>query len=92
MTSFLVPLFFTGRVSDGHVAIGSPALLAFAAALSIAAVVGKWICDRVVDHVSRLTVAVGMIPREEVFVFAALGSTLRFGRRRCSTNGATRQS
>jgi Na+:H+ antiporter len=83
MTSFLVPLFFVlVGFRTNIVAIGSPALLVFAAALSIAAVVGKLTSAiGVVDHgVSRLTVAVGMIPRGEVtLVFAALGSTLRFG-------------
>jgi Kef-type K+ transport system membrane component KefB len=83
MTSFLVPVFFVlvgFRTSLS--ALGHPALLAFAVALSIAAVVGKLSCAiGVLDGgVRKLTVAVGMIPRGEVaLVFAALGSALRIG-------------
>ena len=83
MTAFLVPLFFVlVGFRTNITAIGSPALLAFAAALTVAAIVGKLVSAiGVVNHgVRRLTVAVGMIPRGEVtLVFAALGSTLRVG-------------
>jgi Kef-type K+ transport system membrane component KefB len=83
MTSFLVPVFFVlVGFRTNIVALGHPAVLAFAVALSIAAVLGKTAC--VVGVVNRgvrkLTVAAGMIPRGEVtLVFAALGSTLQFG-------------
>ena len=83
MTSFLVPVFFVLVGFHTKVAtLGRPALLAFAVALSLAAVLGKLSCViGVVNRgVSRLTVAVGMIPRGEVtLVFAALGSALRVG-------------
>ena len=83
MTSFLVPVFFVlVGFHTNLAALGRPTLLAFAVMLSLAAVVGKLSCAiGVVNRsVSRLTVAVGMIPRGEVtLVFATLGSTLRFG-------------
>lgn len=83
MTSFLVPVFFVLVGFRTNIAtLGSPALLAFAVALSIAAVAGKLLCAiGVLKHgVRKLTVAVGMIPRGEVtLVFAALGSVLRVG-------------
>jgi Kef-type K+ transport system membrane component KefB len=83
MTSFLVPVFFVLVGFHTKVAtLGRPALLAFAVALSLAAVLGKLSCViGVVNRgVRRLTVAVGMIPRGEVtLVFAALGSALRVG-------------
>lgn len=83
MTSFLVPLFFVlVGFRTNLAALGSPALFAFAVALTTAAMAGKLASAiGVVDAgVSKLTVAAGMIPRGEVtLVFAALGSTLRFG-------------
>jgi Kef-type K+ transport system membrane component KefB len=83
MTSFLVPIFFVLVGFRTNVAaLGRPDLLAFALALSLAAVAGKLTCAIGVLNrgVKRLTVAVGMIPRGEVtLVFAALGSALRVG-------------
>jgi len=83
MTSFLVPVFFVlVGFRTNIAAFGRPDLLAFALALSIAAVLGKLSCAIGVLNrgVRKLTVAVGMIPRGEVtLVFAALGSTLRIG-------------
>ena len=83
MTSFLVPVFFVlVGLHTSLAALGRPALLAFAVALSVAAVLGKLSCViGVVNRgVRRLPVAVGMIPRGEVtLVFAALGSTLTLG-------------
>ena len=83
MTSFLVPIFFVlvGFRTD-IAALGRPSVLAFAAALSLAAIVGKLSCAIGIlkRGVSKLTVAIGMIPRGEVaLVFAALGSALRVG-------------
>jgi Kef-type K+ transport system membrane component KefB len=83
MTSFLVPVFFVlvgfhTRMAD----LGRPALLGFALALSVAAVLGKLACAIGVVHrgVNRFAVAAGMIPRGEVtLVFAALGSGLHIG-------------
>jgi Na+:H+ antiporter len=83
MTSFLVPVFFVLVGFRTNVAaLGRPALLAFAVALTIAAVTGKLACAiGVVNRgIRKFPVAVGMIPRGEVtLVFAALGSALRFG-------------
>jgi Kef-type K+ transport system membrane component KefB len=59
-----------------------PALLGFAVALTLAAVIGKLSCVFGVRAagVRKLTVAVAMIPRGEVtLIFAALGLALRFG-------------
>ena len=79
MTSFLVPVFFVlVGFRTNLAALGSPALFAFAVALTTAAMAGKLASAiGVVDAgVSKLTVAAGMIPRGEVtLVFAALGST-----------------
>jgi Kef-type K+ transport system membrane component KefB len=83
MTSFLVPIFFVlVGFHTNLTALVRPNLLAFAVALSVAAVVAKLAGAIGVVHrgVSKLTVAIGMVPRGEVtLVFAALGSTLRFG-------------
>jgi Na+:H+ antiporter len=83
MTSFLVPLFFVlvGFRMDVRV-LARPELLALSAVLVLAAIVGKLACAGAVltPGVNRLAVAVGMMPRGEVtLVFAALGSTLRYG-------------
>jgi Kef-type K+ transport system membrane component KefB len=83
MTSFFVPVFFMlVGFRTNIAALGRPSVLAFAVALSIAAVAGKLSCAIGVLNrgVSKLTVAIGMIPRGEVtLVFAALGSALQFG-------------
>jgi len=83
MTSFLVPVFFVLVGFRTNVAaLGHPASLALALALSLAAVAGKLSCTLGVlkQGVRRLTVAAGMIPRGEVtLVFAAMGSTLQSG-------------
>jgi Kef-type K+ transport system membrane component KefB len=83
MTSFLVPVFFVlVGFRTNLPALGRPALLVFAIALSLAAVAAKLSCALGVSSpgASRLTVAIGMIPRGEVsLVFAALGSALRPG-------------
>jgi Kef-type K+ transport system membrane component KefB len=83
MTSFLVPVFFVlVGFRTNLSALGRPALLVFALALSLAAIVGKLSCAMGVlkSGVGRLIVAVGMIPRGEVtLVFAALGRALSIG-------------
>jgi Kef-type K+ transport system membrane component KefB len=83
MTSFLVPLFFVlvGFRMDVGV-FARPSLLAFALVLTAAAVVGKLACAGGVltRDASRLSVALGMLPRGEVtLVYAALGATMRVG-------------
>jgi Kef-type K+ transport system membrane component KefB len=83
MTSFLVPLFFVLVGFRMNVTVFlHPALLTLAVGLFGAAVLGKLTCGGGVLHrgVSRLSVAIGMMPRGEVtIVFAALGSTLQAG-------------
>lgn len=84
MTSFLVPVFFVlvGFRADIR-ALVHPGTLALSAALTLAAVLGKLCCAGGVfaKGASRLTVAIGMIPRGEVaLVFAALGGTYKIDR------------
>jgi Kef-type K+ transport system membrane component KefB len=83
MTSFLVPVFFVlvGFRADLRT-LAHPAGLAVPLALTLAAILGKLTCGLGVlaRSASKLTVAIGMIPRGEVaLVFAALGSTLKVG-------------
>jgi len=83
MTSFLVPLFFVlvGLRTDLSLFI-RPEVALLAAFLFVAAVAGKLACAAGVlrQGVSRLSVAIGMMPRGEVtLVFAALGRTLTAG-------------
>jgi len=54
-------------------------VVAFAIALTIAAIIGKQVCSLVVAErgINRLAVGLGMIPRGEVgLIFAGIGSTL----------------
>jgi Kef-type K+ transport system membrane component KefB len=83
MTSFLVPVFFVlvGFRADIR-ALAHPTTLAVPVVLTLAAVVGKLFCSVgvIARGTSRLTVAIGMIPRGEVaLVFAALGGAFRVG-------------
>lgn len=80
VSALLVPIFFvvTGMKVDLR-AFGEAGLLAFAAALTIAAVIGKGACawGVVEKNVNRLAVGLGMIPRGEVgLIFAGIGATL----------------
>lgn len=85
MTAFLVPVFFVlvgFRVHLG--ALAQPSVLAVSLALTLAAIAGKLCCGVGVltPSASRLTVAIGMIPRGEVaLVFAALGANFTVGSR-----------
>lgn len=80
ITTLIVPVFFVmmGFRVDLK-SFGSPAVLGFAALITLVAIVGKQICglgvlDRGVD---RLAIGVGMIPRGEVgLIFAGMGSSL----------------
>jgi Kef-type K+ transport system membrane component KefB len=80
ISSFLVPVFFVlmGMRVD-LAAFGTPGGPAFAAALTLAAVIGKQVCalgvlERGAD---RLAVGLGMIPRGEVgLIFVSIGATL----------------
>ena len=83
MTSFLVPVFFVlvGFRADIRT-LAHPTTLAVPLALAAAAIAGKLLCGLGVRArgVSKLTVALGMIPRGEVaLVFAALGGTYKIG-------------
>jgi Kef-type K+ transport system membrane component KefB len=79
LTSFLLPVFFVliGTRVDVR-AFASASVLGFAAALSVAAVVGKLACAAAVRRpVDAWTVGLGMVPRGEVgFIFASIGTTL----------------
>jgi Kef-type K+ transport system membrane component KefB len=80
LQAFLVPLFFVlmGMRVDLR-SFGSPAILGFAALLTLAAVIGKQACSLGVLERGRdrIAVGLGMIPRGEVgLIVAAIGATL----------------
>jgi len=80
IASFLVPVFFVimGVRTDVRV-FGNPAVLGLAAALTLAAIVGKQLCALGVvgRGLDRLSIGIGMIPRGEVgLIFANMGLTL----------------
>ena len=80
IASFLIPLFFVlmGIRTDLH-ALFKPGVLSLAAALTIAAVLGKQLCmlGAIGQGVDWLPVGIGMIPRGEVgLIFANMGLTL----------------
>src|SRR5688572_19740493 len=83
ISSFLVPVFFVlmGMRTDlGYFA--QPGVFGLAAALTLAAIVGKQACALGVlgKRVDRLTVGLGMIPRGEVgLIFANIGLALSVG-------------
>jgi Kef-type K+ transport system membrane component KefB len=80
VSAVLVPVFFV--LMGMRVDLGAFArweLLGLAAALTIAAVVGKQVCSLAVVErgVNRLSVGLGMIPRGEVgLIFAGIGASL----------------
>jgi Kef-type K+ transport system membrane component KefB len=81
VSSFLVPPFFVlmGARVDLH-ALAGVAAIGLAAAVSVAAVVGKLACALGAPGARRLPVAIGMIPRGEVtIVYASIGGTLVVG-------------
>jgi Kef-type K+ transport system membrane component KefB len=80
VASFLVPVFFVvmGIRTDLR-AFAQPGVLSLAAALTLAAVVGKQACafGVVGKGFDRLSVGIGMIPRGEVgLIFANMGLTM----------------
>jgi Kef-type K+ transport system membrane component KefB len=80
IASFLVPVFFVlmGVRTDLR-AFANPHVLGVAAALTLAAVLGKQLCAFGVlgRGLDRLSVAIGMMPRGEVgLIFANIGLTL----------------
>ena len=81
LAGFLVPLFFavTGMHVDLSV-VTQPSTLGLAAALTVAAIVGKQVCGLGVLQrgLDRLSVGFGMIPRGEVgLIFANIGLGLK---------------
>jgi Kef-type K+ transport system membrane component KefB len=85
MTAFLVPVFFVLVGFRANLAtLGTPSSLAVPLVLTLAAVAGKLCCavGVLTRSASRLTVAIGMIPRGEVaLIFAALGGSFTVGAR-----------
>jgi Kef-type K+ transport system membrane component KefB len=80
LAGFLVPVFFVlmGMGVDLSV-FARPGVLGFAAALTLAAMLGKQVCSlgALGPGVDRLAVGLGMIPRGEVgLIFASIGRTL----------------
>ncbi|HET7746309.1 MAG TPA: cation:proton antiporter [Vicinamibacteria bacterium] len=80
ISGFLVPVFFVlmGMRTDLR-SFADPKVLGLAAAITIAAIVGKQVCGLGVvgKDVDRLTVGIGMIPRGEVgLIFANIGASL----------------
>lgn len=80
ITTLVVPIFFVvmGFRVDLR-SFASPAVLGFAALITLVAIVGKQICGLgVLEHgIDRIVIGVGMIPRGEVgLIFAGLGSSL----------------
>jgi Kef-type K+ transport system membrane component KefB len=80
IAAFLVPVFFVvmGMRTDLR-ACTRPGVLLLAAALTVAAIVGKLLCSVGVlkGGVDRLSVGIGMIPRGEVgLIFANAGAAL----------------
>lgn len=77
---FLVPIFFVLMgIRVDLATFGQRGVLGFAAALSVAAIIGKMICALgVVERgLDRISVAVGMVPRGEVgLIFAGIGAAL----------------
>lgn len=83
IASFLVPVFFVvmGLRTDLRV-FADPSVLGLAAALTVAAIIGKQICAFGVlgKDLDRLSIGIGMIPRGEVgLIFANMGLTLSVG-------------
>ena len=80
ISSFLVPVFFVlmGMRTDLRSFV-QPGIVGLAAALTLAAIIGKQVCALGVigTGTDRLTVGIGMIPRGEVgLIFANIGLAL----------------
>jgi Kef-type K+ transport system membrane component KefB len=86
ISSFLVPIFFVvmGMRTDLKSFL-QPGVAGLAAALTVAAILGKQVCALGVlgKGVDRLSVGLGMIPRGEVgLIFANIGLSLSIGGQR----------
>ena len=83
IAAFLVPIFFVTMGARTDLSgFGNVGVLGLAAALTVAAIIGKQMCSfGVVGRgLDRLSIGVGMIPRGEVgLIFANIGLTLRVG-------------
>jgi Kef-type K+ transport system membrane component KefB len=83
LAGFLVPMFFVIMGAGVDLTLfAHPGVLGFAAALTVAAVIGKQLCSlgAIGPGVDRLAVGLGMIPRGEVgLIFASIGRTLHIG-------------
>ena len=80
---FLVPIFFVrlGMLVD-LTTFTQVGILGFAAALTLAAIVGKQICALAIFEkgINRWAIGLGMIPRGEVgLIFAGIGANLMLG-------------
>jgi Kef-type K+ transport system membrane component KefB len=75
VSSFLVPVFFVVMGSRVELrALANGPALALAAALTVAAVLGKVACAAAASRGQRLCIATGMIPRGEVtLIYASFG-------------------
>jgi Kef-type K+ transport system membrane component KefB len=79
ITALLVPIFFVRMGMLVHVDnFLKPGVMGFAVLLTVAAMIGKWACGLAAPRgVSRVTVALGMMPRGEVgLIFAGIGASL----------------
>ncbi|MBI4479267.1 MAG: cation:proton antiporter [Acidobacteria bacterium] len=80
LSSFLVPVFFVlmGVRTDLR-SFAQPGVLGLAAALTVAAIIGKQACSFAAlgKQLDRISIGIGMIPRGEVgLIFANMGLTL----------------
>jgi len=80
ISAFLVPIFFVlmGMRTDLR-SFAQPSILGLAAALTVAAIIGKQLCffGVIGKGIDRLSVGFGMIPRGEVgLIFASIGLSL----------------
>lgn len=80
ISSFLVPVFFVLMgMRVGLEVFGQPGVLLLAAALTLAAILGKQACSlgAIGGGLDRLSIGLGMIPRGEVgLIFANIGLSL----------------
>jgi Kef-type K+ transport system membrane component KefB len=83
LAGFLVPVFFVLMGMRVELAaFADRGVLAFAGALTLAAIAGKQICSLGVleKGLDRIAVGIGMIPRGEVgLIFASIGASLTLG-------------
>lgn len=81
ITTFLVPVFFVHMGMRVQLAtFGNPAILGFAAVLTLAAIFGKQVCSlgALEKGLNRVAIGVGMIPRGEVgLIVASIGATMK---------------